>query len=500
MTHEHHGGSPMTNTHILSQPFDYIRPASLEDAVGILADQPETKILAGGTNLLVAMKETAATPDSSPEAIVDISHLSELRGIAETPEGVTIGALTPIRELARSPRIRETYTCLAEAAAAFGSTQVATMGTLGGNIANGSPASDTVPALVVLGAQAAIAGPNGKRTELVADLLVGPGRIGLEPGELITAVLLPSQPASAGSSFLKLTRVLADLAKISIAVRLVRDEHGVQTARIALGSVGPTVIRAKRASSTLVGQAFSGDLALLAGRIASEEITPIDDVRSTADYRRKTAVALTHDALQLAWKRSRGQEVLPSLGAGTQSATADDDAPASETALESEGVFYVESQERVGIELAVNGVGYALDVAPNDLLLNVLRERLELTGAKYGCGIGECGACTVWVDGEAVLGCLVLAVTAHGKEIRTIEGEAENGQLTELQEAFVDENAFQCGYCTPGMLMMTKKLLEEIPAPSDDEIVDYLKGNHCRCTGYASIVRAVRKVAGGESA
>jgi aerobic-type carbon monoxide dehydrogenase small subunit (CoxS/CutS family) len=249
-----------------------------------------------------------------------------------------------------------------------------------------------------------------------------------------------------------------------------------------------------------VGQAFSGDLALLAGRIASEEITPIDDVRSTADYRRKTAVALTHDALQLAWKRTRGEAALPPLGLDRETAPNKEPLLSEEEVGESEGVFYVESEERVGIELTVNGVGYALDVAPSDLLLNVLRERLELTGAKYGCGIGECGACTVWIDGEAVLGCLILAVTAHSKEIRTIEGEAENGQLSDLQEAFVEENAFQCGYCTPGMLMMTKKLLEEIPTPSDEEIVDYLKGNHCRCTGYASIVRAVRKAAGGESA
>jgi len=141
-----------------------------------------------------------------------------------------------------------------------------------------------------------------------------------------------------------------------------------------------------------------------------------------------------------------------------------------------------------------------IDVAPNELLLNVLRERLELTGAKYGCGIGECGACTVWMNGTPVLGCLVLAVSADGADVRTVEGEAQNGRLTALQQAFIDENALQCGYCTPGMLMMSKKLLEEIPEPSEDEIRDYLKGNHCRCTGYASIVRAIGRAAGQRSA
>ena len=150
----------------------------------------------------------------------------------------------------------------------------------------------------------------------------------------------------------------------------------------------------------------------------------------------------------------------------------------------------------VRIVLTVNGTEHELDVRPNELLLNVLRERLELTGTKYGCGIGECGACTVWMNGVPVLGCLVLAVSADGADIRTIEGEAINGELSALQTAFIEENAFQCGYCTPGMLMMTKKLLEEIPEPTEDEIRDYLKGNHCRCTGYASIVRAIWRASG----
>ena len=158
----------------------------------------------------------------------------------------------------------------------------------------------------------------------------------------------------------------------------------------------------------------------------------------------------------------------------------------------------VDADEAVDISLTVNGEAMEIDVAPNELLLNVLRERLELTGAKYGCGVGECGACTIWLDGQPALGCLVLAVSADGADVRTIEGEAENGQLSRLQQAFIDENAFQCGYCTPGMLMMSKKLLEEIPQPTEEEIRDYLRGNHCRCTGYASITRAVLRASRGQ--
>jgi carbon-monoxide dehydrogenase small subunit len=161
----------------------------------------------------------------------------------------------------------------------------------------------------------------------------------------------------------------------------------------------------------------------------------------------------------------------------------------------------IDSDESVVISLTVNGEEMEIDVAPNELLLNALRERLELTGAKYGCGIGECGACTVWVDGQPALGCLVLAVAADGADVRTIEGlAAPDGTLDPLQQAFIDENAFQCGYCTPGMLMMSKKLLEEIPQPTEDEIRDYLRGNHCRCTGYASITRAILNAARKEGA
>ena len=128
----------------------------------------------------------------------------------------------------------------------------------------------------------------------------------------------------------------------------------------------------------------------------------------------------------------------------------------------------------------------------------MLRERLELTGSKYGCGVGECGACTVQLNGEPALSCLVLAIAADGSEVLTVEGlQGPDGALDPLQEAFIEHNAFQCGYCTPGMLMMTKKLLRENPSPTEDEIRDHLKGNRCRCTGFASIVRAVMSCAQG---
>ncbi|MCW3990008.1 MAG: (2Fe-2S)-binding protein [Candidatus Bathyarchaeota archaeon] len=147
------------------------------------------------------------------------------------------------------------------------------------------------------------------------------------------------------------------------------------------------------------------------------------------------------------------------------------------------------------IEITINGRKRRFDVEPNKLLLNLVRDDLHLTGTKYGCGIGECGACTVHLDGEAVLSCMVLAVDADGRTVDTIEGVADVNNLDPVQEAYIEEGAIQCGFCTPGFVMTTKALLAENPDPSEAEIREYLKGNYCRCTGYVNIVRAVQSAA-----
>jgi len=145
------------------------------------------------------------------------------------------------------------------------------------------------------------------------------------------------------------------------------------------------------------------------------------------------------------------------------------------------------------VEFTINGRRRTFEVEPNQLLINLLREKLYLTGTKYGCGIGMCGACTVLVDGEPVLSCLTLAADVHGKDVRTIESLAEGGELDILQESFLEEGAVQCGYCIPGFIMTSKALLEENPAPTEEEIREYLKGNLCRCTGYVNIIKAVKR-------
>ena len=160
------------------------------------------------------------------------------------------------------------------------------------------------------------------------------------------------------------------------------------------------------------------------------------------------------------------------------------------------------------ITLKINGRERSIEVRPNEILLNVLRERFNLLGSKYGCGIGECGACTVLLNGRAVLSCQILAISVEGQEITTIEG-ISNGStlhpkgrpirapsaLHPLQEAFIEEGAVQCGFCTPGMIISAKALLDKNPDPTNEQIKEAIRGNLCRCTGYTNIISAIKSAA-----
>lgn len=146
------------------------------------------------------------------------------------------------------------------------------------------------------------------------------------------------------------------------------------------------------------------------------------------------------------------------------------------------------------IKFTLNKEDITIEVVPNKTLLEMLREDLDLTGAKEGCGAGECGACTVLVDGEPINACLMLAVEADGRDIVTIEGLASEMELDELQQSFIDHAALQCGYCTPGMIMSGKALLMENPTPTEDQVIEAISGNLCRCTGYKKIIEAIMHV------
>jgi len=150
----------------------------------------------------------------------------------------------------------------------------------------------------------------------------------------------------------------------------------------------------------------------------------------------------------------------------------------------------------IPIELTVNGRGVAMEIPPQLMLLDLLRDRLSLKGAKRSCDLQVCGTCTVLVNGRAVSSCTFLAYEARGAEVLTIEGLADGNRLHPIQQAFIDNGAFQCGFCTPGMILAAKSLLDEIPQPSVEKIKEYMEGNICRCTGYRKILEAILDAAG----
>lgn len=154
---------------------------------------------------------------------------------------------------------------------------------------------------------------------------------------------------------------------------------------------------------------------------------------------------------------------------------------------------------KIPVATTINGQKLEVSIAPHQTLLEFLRDDLSLKGTVEGCGVGICGSCTVLIDGRPVSSCLMLATNVEGKEVTTIEGLSQNGELDPVQRAFLDHQAFQCGYCTPGMIMAVKGLLTANPRPSEEEARDYLSGNLCRCGTYAEVLAAVRELAKAES-
>jgi xanthine dehydrogenase iron-sulfur cluster and FAD-binding subunit A len=474
---ENHIPHNKENTHLLYE-FAYREPATLDELLSLLDEHgKDAEIQAGGTHLMTMLKMNRA----HPKMIININQIAELKGISQNKAGeLVIAANTSIHEIECDEIVQKAYPALSEACASFGSKQIEIMGTVGGNLCNGSPASDTPPALLVYGARVVLVSAAGTREMPLSEFFVNPRETKRKENEVLTAVVLPKPENNCASAFLKITRVAADLAKASIAVRIQRDGEKIISCAIAMGAVAPKAMRMTRAEEFLAGKQFSMEVLEQAAEMVSEDISPIDDIRSTTWYRREVSKAMTMDTFRMAWDRCGSDlPVRPNKLVSRFSNMAH--MPVKQ-----------DVDEEREITLTVNGKTRRIRVKPNELLLNVLRDHLQLTGAKYGCGLGECGACTILMDDMAVLSCLTLAVHADGRTIKTVEGlEEKPGKFDPVQEAYMESKAFQCGYCTPGFLMATKSLLNELPKPSEDEIRDYLKGNRCRCTGYASIVRAV---------
>ncbi|ATW27150.1 FAD binding domain-containing protein [Candidatus Formimonas warabiya] len=277
--------------------FEYVFPQNLTEAFVILKEEGAgAKILAGGTDVLVAIKEKGL----KPAVLVDLKGLSELKGIKVNEDGsVEIGALTTLHEVEMSPLIRKNYSALADAAGYVGSYPVRNRATLGGNVCNAAPSADTSPALIAFQAKANIVGPEGSRSIALEEFFTGPGKSVLQPGELLASFSLPAADARMGGAYLKHgPREAMDIAIAGVAATVLMDEQGIcRQARIVMGAVASTPLRAKTAEEILVGQKISTDLIAKAGEIAGGEARPISDLRSSADYRRKMVIVLTRRAL-----------------------------------------------------------------------------------------------------------------------------------------------------------------------------------------------------------
>ncbi|MER8656827.1 xanthine dehydrogenase family protein subunit M [Mesorhizobium sp. M1148] len=284
----------------------YIRPLSIEDAVGLLADASGTSaILAGGSDLLVRMKGGFVDPD----LIVDIKAIEGLSEIRETADGFSIGATVPCAVLGESSVLKKAWPGVVEASKLIGSKQVQGRCTIVGNLCNASPAADSVPALVAAAAKAVVAGPSGKRTIPVEAVPIGPGKTSLTKGEIVEAILLGKREPRSGDAYLRfIPRTEMDIAVVSAGVNLTLDEHGVITAaRVALGAAAPTVLLVEEAAEALIGRKLDEAALERLAKVCAGACRPIDDKRGTIEFRRKVAGVLAGRAATTAYARAGGK-------------------------------------------------------------------------------------------------------------------------------------------------------------------------------------------------
>ena len=463
----------------------YDRPASVDEVLALLDHhQGSARIIAGGSDLLLEMQRNVR----DVSVLIDLGSIEGLDAISHEDGRITMGPMTTHKAVVDSDAVRTHGLPLAQASLEVGSAQLRNRATVAGNLITASPANDTISALLALDASVTLASVEGERTVSLSDFYLGVRRTVMQPNELLTQISFPALDGSDKGMFVKVgLRSAQAISVVHAAAVLTHTRSKIQTARIALGSVAPVVVVVD-AGDLLVGQRLTAELIASCALAAASEVQPISDVRATAQYRSamvEVAVSRMLHALMNGHERITWPDRVITLDNATEASTPP---PLSNGPGDQ-------------ITMTVNGESASGAGSCHTLLLDWIRENatsdagIPLTGTKEGCGEGECGACTVHMDGRAVLSCLVTAAAADGTDIVTIEGL--NSPTDHMVQAdLVSYGGVQCGYCTPGFVMCTSSLVSEHAHLSADEVRDGLSGNICRCTGYESIVDAVVAVSG----
>jgi carbon-monoxide dehydrogenase medium subunit len=466
---------------------NYYTVTSISEAIELLAEYSSAaRIIAGATDLILEL-ERGQRPDV--DTLIDITRVPGLDQVRVYGDTIHLGPLVTHNHVVGTPLLVKRALPLAQAAWWVGAPQIRNRGTVAGNVITASPANDTITPLWALGANVTLASSRGERTLDFPSFYKGVRRTTMEPDEILTGISFPALAANERGIFLKLgLRQAQAISVVNAAVILGFDGDRITRAVITMGSVAPTIIRVPTAEQYLVGKTLTKDVIHEAARLAAAAPTPITDVRSSAAYRTEMCRVLVLRALRALRDGTERQDWPsdPAMLWGPEQGIVHETLPTP---------VRHEDDASDTIVVTVNGTTYTRTGGANKTLLRFLREDVGLTGTKEGCAEGECGACTVYLDGVAVMACLVPAPRAHGATVVTVEGLAQHDHLHPIQQAFVDAGAVQCGYCIPGFLMSGAKLLEEHPQPTREQIEQSITGNLCRCTGYYKIVEAFENAA-----
>ena len=458
---------------------EYINATSTDEVIHILAEKRErARVIAGGTDLILELERGLR---KGVDTLIDVTRISQLKNIyLDEDDVIHLGALVTHNDCASDSLIRKRAYPLSRAAWEVGAPQIRNRGTIAGNLITGSPANDTITPLMALGARVRLLSKNGERTIPLKEFYTGVRKTVMQPDEMLVDISFPAMTKSQRGAFIKLAlRRAQAISLVDVALLLDFKADTVKSASITLGAVTPIIAHAEKAEKFLVGKKLTDKNILQAAELAVESATPIDDVRGSASYRREMVKVITKRGLTMIRdeKQESGMPKKPIL-LDTQTVN---DRPQT-----------ISEFPKSAIETTINNKKYSFTSGHEKTLLRFLREDANLTGTKEGCAEGECGACTVFLDGQAVMSCLVPAPRAHHAEIITVEGLADGKELHPVQEKFIEHAAVQCGYCIPGFIMSGAKLLEEKPNPTKEEIEQAITGNLCRCTGYYKIVDAIK--------